>query len=167
MKQAHNLGEFPDGNIRLVAADVEDENFLAEVYFSTRCEEFAAVGWDEAQLRPFLELQYNFQKQSYRMQFPAADRLIILRGDEKIGRMLVDRNSSEIRLVDISLLPEFRAKGIGTKLVRDLLREAGEKDLPVTLTVAVQNQPALGLYQKLGFVITGTDELYHSMEWSG
>ena len=142
-----------------------DENFLAEVYYSTRVDEFAPLGWDEAQLRPFLVMQYNVQKQGYRHQFPDAENLIICLEQEKIGRLIVNQSTSELRLVDISLLPQFRNLGVGTKIITDLLNEAEEKNLPVSLTVAQNNPLAFCLYQKLGFQIVGKDEVYISMEW--
>ncbi len=46
-------------------ATEDDENFLREVYFSTRVDEFSALGWNAEQLGQFLAMQYDFQKQSY------------------------------------------------------------------------------------------------------
>lgn len=46
-------------------ATEDDENFLREVYFSTRIEKFSALGWNAEQLGHFLAMQYDFQKQSF------------------------------------------------------------------------------------------------------
>ena len=58
---------------------------------------------------------------------------------------------AEIRLVDISLLPEFRNRGLGTSLLRDLFTEAEAAGKPLTIHVEKFN-PAMRLYQRLGFV---------------
>ena len=46
--------------------------------------------------------------------------------------------------------PSFRRRGVGTALVKDLLRKL---DQPVTLNVALTNGPALSLYQHMGFKV--------------
>ena len=159
------LSKSSDGKIELVSETVADENFLAEVYFSTKGDEFAALGWDAEQLGQLLAMQYKIQKQAYQLQFPDAENLIIWMEKEKIGRLIVNRSATDLRLVDISLLPKFRGSGVGTKIITDLQNEAGEKNLPLTLTVAQNNPAAFRLYQKLGFQITGENEMYVSMEW--
>lgn len=153
------------GLIEIVSETVTDENFLAKLYFSTRSDEFSALGWDAERLGQFLAMQYKIQKQAYHLQFPDAENLIIWLEEEKIGRLIVNRSANDLRLVDISLLPKFRSLGVGTKIITDLQSEAGEKNLPLTLNVARNNPSAFRLYQKLGFQMTGEDEMYFSMDW--
>ena len=136
------------GLIEIVSETDTDENFLAKVYFSTRSDEFSALGWDAEQLKQFLAMQYKIQKQAYRLQFPDAENLIIWLEKEKIGRLIVNRSATDLRLVDISLLPKFRGSGIGTQVITDLQSECGEKNLPLTLSVARNNSAAFRLYQK-------------------
>ena len=159
------LSKSAAGKIKMVSETAADDNFLAQVYFSVKSDEFSALGWDAGQLGQFLAMQYKIQKQAYQLQFPDADYLIIWLEKEKIGRLVVNRGEADLRLVDISLLPKFRNLGVGTKIITDLQNEVGEKNLPLTLTVARDNPSAFRLYQKLGFQITGEDELYLSMEW--
>lgn len=66
------------------------------------------------------------------------------------GRLYVARWDEEIRIVDIALLPGRRNGGIGTALLRDLMREAEAAGKPLTIHVERFN-PALGLYLRLGF----------------
>lgn len=150
---------------KLQAKLMADEDFLGKLYFSARSEEFSPFGWDSEQLERFLAMQYKIQKQAYQLQFPDAENLIVWLEKEKIGRLIVNRSATDLRLVDISLLPEFRGSGVGTQIITDLQNEAGEKNLPLTLNVARNNSAAFRLYQKLGFQTTGADEMYYSMEW--
>lgn len=145
-----------------------DSDFLEKVYFYTRKDEFAMLGWSDEQLAVFLKMQFQTQQQSYEMQFPKAEKLVIKIDDyeeiKSIGQIIVDRNEREIRLVDISFLPEFRGIGSGTKVIGDLVAEAENKKLPLTLTVLHTNIGAFRLYKKLGFKVKSEDEIYILME---
>jgi ribosomal protein S18 acetylase RimI-like enzyme len=67
------------------------------------------------------------------------------------GRLYVHRGGSEIRVVDIALLPEFRGAGVGTRLMRGLQAEATESGRRLTLHVDASNVGARRLYERLGF----------------
>lgn len=146
--------------LRPVTAD--DEPFLFAVYAGTRRDEIMAWGWSAQQQDAFLRMQFNAQHQSYRMQYPSAAHQLILLNDESVGRLIVVRSKSDILLADIALLPEYRNRGIGSKLIRELLDEAAGKGLPVVLQVLKTN-PAVNLYERLGFVKTGESELHFQM----
>ncbi|HLM00911.1 MAG TPA: GNAT family N-acetyltransferase, partial [Pyrinomonadaceae bacterium] len=60
----------------------------------------------------------------------------------------------ETALVSIRLLPEFQNRGIGTKLIKDVLAASIAKNKPVRLQVLKIN-PARNLYERLGFEISG------------
>lgn len=151
-------------NISLVPVTEDDAELIEEIYYFTRNEEFAMLGWNDDQLKPFLKMQCDFQNKSYRMHFPNAEFSLVLLDDEKIGRMIVDRNENEIRLVDIAVLPQFRGKGIGSKLIEKLYSEAKEKSLPLSLQVEKNNNNAFRLYKKQGFEIVDESEIYFAME---
>lgn len=151
-------------NIILTPVNESDDELIEQIYFHTRNEEFAATGWSDEQLRPFLKMQCDFQRQSYNMQFPNAEFSMILFEDRKVGRLIVDRSEDEIRLVDIAILPEFRSLGIGSQIIGDLFIEAEKSNKPLGLQVEKNNQKAFHLYRKLGFEIVGGDDIYISME---
>jgi len=141
-----------------------DAEFIEQVYFGTRREEFAALGWAPEQLEMFLRMQLNFQQQSFRMQFPEADSSIIVFENERVGRLIVERTAKETRIIDIAVLPECRSRGIGTEILRKFIEDAKNEDKKIALNVLKTNVRAFNLYQKLGFVVTGDDEMYYSME---
>ena len=89
---------------------------------------------------------------------------IILLDGEPIGRLYVDRRTDEIRIIDIALLAEHRKKGIGSELMGDILAEACNADLPVRIYVE-QFNPALHLYERLGFSQANQVGMYYLMEW--
>jgi ribosomal protein S18 acetylase RimI-like enzyme len=156
--------QYESARITLRPAQPEDEPFLYELYSSTREEEISALGWDSAQQETFLRLQFRGQQSHYRMQAFDVDYRIISLDGRPIGQLIVIRSDREIRLADISLLPEFRAGGIGASLIRDLFAEAKERRMPVTLHVEKTNRAAR-LYQRLGFTAAGDLGAHLKMEW--
>jgi ribosomal protein S18 acetylase RimI-like enzyme len=75
----------------------------------------------------------------------------------------VHRGESEIRIVDIALLPDYRGNGIGTALLRDLFSEADAAGKTVTIHVERFN-PALRLYERLGFALAEDKGVYLFLE---
>lgn len=141
-----------------------DEEFLRQLYASTRAQELSILDLDDNQKQAFIDMQFNAQSQQYRMSYPVAANCIVVRDDHPVGRMIVDRGD-EITLVDIALLPEHRGQGIGSELIRELLDEAGGTGKPVRLHV-LRNNPAARLYERLGFSINNDDGVYFEMKWT-
>lgn len=151
--------------VALRRATPEDEAFMCAVYLSTRREEMMAWGWADAQQEMFARMQFNVRRQAYRMQSPQAAYKIILFEGERAGSLIVESVDEEIRLVDIALLPEYRNRGIGSSIIKELFAEAGKMNKPVRLQVEKMNPQAHRLYERLGFSVTGEDQMYFQMEW--
>lgn len=150
-------------SISLRLAEADDEAFLFQLYRDTRAEEMAAWGWSDAQQQAFLSMQFRARNLSY-SAYPNTEHSIVLNADQPIGRMLISRKDDEIRLVDIALLAEARGQGIGAKLIAGLFETAAEENKPVRLHVEKFN-PALRLYQRLGFQIIEDTGTQFFMEW--
>jgi ribosomal protein S18 acetylase RimI-like enzyme len=128
----------------------EDESFLFEVYASTRADEMKLVPWSEAQQEEFLRMQFAAQHKYYQSEYPAADYQIILLHHRSIGRLYVDRRASEIRILDVTLLPEYRNRGIGTPLIQALIDEG--KNTGKAVGIYVDNfGVAASFFERLGF----------------
>ena len=178
--------------VRLRSVEDRDLPFLAELYASTRREEVAQTPWSEEQKEAFLRWQFENQHWHYREYYPSCELLVIEEdggtgegsgaaaeevGGEvaaepgtgassaPIGRLYVDRWPDQIRLVDISLLPEHRGRGLGTALLGELLAEGEARGLPVTIHVEFNN-PALFLYRRLGFRHVDSNGIYYLMKWT-
>ena len=142
-----------------------DERFLARLYASTRAAEMATVPWSDAEKASFLEMQFQAQHTFYQEQFADAEFLVIQRRGEPIGRLYLDYRDDEIRLIDIALLPEARRQGLGGALLRDILAEAEAVGKAVRIHVE-RNNPAMRLYDRLGFRNIEDQGPYFLMEWS-
>ena len=150
-------------SVTLRPSVASDDQFLFELYASTRRGEVAAWGWDIAQQDAFLRMQVTAQQRAYSAHGGDASKDIILQDGEPIGRLLVVRTTEEIHLVDIALLPASRSHGVGTALIGNLLDEGDNEDRLVRLEVLKNNRAAL-LYERLGFVKTGESGLHFQME---
>ena len=143
----------------------EDEEFLFEVYASTRAPELAATGWSEEQRQSFLRAQFQAQDKHYRENYPAAELNVIHVESGRAGRLYVHRRTKEIRIMDLALLPAFRGRGVGTTLLKQVLAEGQRLGTSVTVHVEMFN-PALRWYERLGFRKVGVNGPYCLMEQS-
>ncbi|WP_215731686.1 GNAT family N-acetyltransferase [Methylomicrobium agile] len=150
-------------NVNFRNIDAADLEFLGAVYASTRADEMARVDWDDRQKAAFLEMQFNAQHRYYQENYTDTDFLIILLENRPIGRLYIARWPEEIRIVDLALLPEYRNRGIGSRLLTDVLKEAAAVGKPVRIHVEGFN-PALSLYRRLGFKQIGEHGVYLLME---
>ncbi|MSQ47492.1 MAG: N-acetyltransferase [Deltaproteobacteria bacterium] len=141
----------------------DDEAFLSQVYASTRLDELAVTDWTDEQKAAFLQMQFAAQHKFYQENYTDTDFLVVLQDDTPIGRLYVARWKDEIRIVDIALLPAYRGTGIGATILRDLFVEADAAGKPVRIHVEREN-PALRLYQRLGFVMIEDKGVYLFME---
>ena len=142
-----------------------DRDFLYRVYAGTRTEELAVVPWSETEKAAFFKQQFEAQHSCYQKQFPDAAFQVIERSGERIGRLYIDRREDEIGIIDIALLPAHRRAGIGGALLREILEEAAAACKRVRIHVE-RNNPALGLYHRLGFVEIDDLGVYLLLEWS-
>lgn len=149
-------------NISLRDATPDDDAFLLDVYASTRLAELDGTGWDDNQKLAFIRMQFLARERSY----PDVDSKIILLDGRPVGRMMVDRNDAAILLRDIALLTEYRNRGIGGRLIQELITEAASAGKPVLLHV-LASSPAVRLYERLGFRGSGDEAgvAYLEMKW--
>ena len=150
-------------NITFRPKTENDLEFLFQVYYSTREDELAITGWTQIEIEEFLRMQFRLQHTQYMENYKLNGSFdIILVDGIPAGRLYVNRGTQEIRIIDIALLKEFRKKGIGGHIMTDLIQEADHKNLSISLHVEVNN-PALKLYERLGFEKKEIIGIYHYM----
>jgi GNAT superfamily N-acetyltransferase len=141
-----------------------DVPFLRGLYISTRWEELAPVDWTDAQKLAFLEQQFAAQRHHYRTYYPDAAFDILEAPGASAGRLYLDRQPDKLLIVDISLMPEWRGRGIGTALIEAMFDEARPAGKAVEIAVEKFN-PAQRLYERLGFREYSDDGPYRFMRW--
>jgi GNAT superfamily N-acetyltransferase len=142
-----------------------DAGFLARLYASTRMD-LHSVTAEPAFVAALVAMQQRFQAAGYRQQFPAARYLLLEQDGAPCGRIVVDAGADALRLVDIALLPERRAQGLGSHILRALQACAARHAMPLTLAVHHANPQAHRLYLALGFVPLGRNALSEEMMWN-
>jgi GNAT superfamily N-acetyltransferase len=72
-----------------------------------------------------------------------------------IGVLRVERHDGHIQLDQLFILPSHQNRGIGARIVRELVREAREAGKPLRLRVLEVN-PARKFYEREGFRVIAT-----------
>lgn len=144
----------PPEGISLRVGQPEDYPFAEELYLATTGPLRSALGpWDKAVARERLGAELR----GYPHQIICAD-------GQEIGLLQVSISPAAIHLHQIHLRGDYRNRGIGTRLIRNILDHSRQTGLPVTLNV-IRGNPAIALYERLGFEIVGTGVELLQMRW--
>lgn len=110
-------------------------------------------GWDDAEQRAIADREFG--------GLPYA---VVEERGRPVGYVCVLHESEWDFVEEIALLPEAQGRGVGTRLLRDILQAARRRGVPVRLSVFLSN-PAHALYARLGFTVVRVDEPRMTMEW--
>jgi|TARA_B110000967_G_C18830435_1_gene533772 ribosomal protein S18 acetylase RimI-like enzyme len=153
-----------NSQVRLRPQTNDDKDFLQHLYISTRVADLKQLGWAPAEMQAFLSQQHEIQYLSYRNQYRDAEFQIIEYQAELVGRLYLHRGSDEYRIIDISLLAEFRNRQLGRYLIQNIQDCATTSSIPVSLHVE-KTSPAIRLYQHLGFEKKEDRGIHWLMQW--
>ncbi|WP_071026679.1 ribosomal protein S18-alanine N-acetyltransferase [Peptoniphilus raoultii] len=70
----------------------------------------------------------------------------------------------EIHIQNVATAPEYRGRGIGSKLLKHLISYADDNNLKITLEVNTKNTRALSLYKKYGFKAVSIRKDYYGID---
>lgn len=152
-----NLQFEKEPQVGLRSATKDDERFLFEVVRTAMQPLYEADG------QTFELTDEEFRRFSKKFDFKKSQ--IIMYGEERAGRLRVERTKNSIHLHAIHLMPEFQGKGIGAEILTGLIQEADRKKIPIELKVRGSNQQARKLYERLGFKEASNHENYFTMEY--
>ena len=134
-------------DIRLRASHARDFDFARGLYFETMRSMIERLfGWNQAT-----------QEEKFTGWFKLDEVSIITVDGVDAGWIQQRADSGEIFLGSIYVVPSMQGKGIGTHVLRSLLASAKDQSKVLTLAVMKIN-PAIRLYERLGFRITHADE---------
>jgi GNAT superfamily N-acetyltransferase len=114
----------------------------------------------ETTMRGYVEKTWgSFKEETTRKnvaELIAAQEYAILQFEgQDIGALSVQRSPTHIQLNQLFILPPYQNRGFGTRIVRELAREAREAGKPLRLRVLAVN-PARMLYEREGFKVVST-----------
>lgn len=154
--------------LALRSAAEADLPALRALYASTREQELAAAPWSETAKAAFIGQQFALQHHHYVTHYPDADFLVIVAGPAVVGRFYRWRASAGAEpdvVIDVSLLPEWRGRGLGAALLRAAMAQAAARSRDVALQVLHHNGRARRLYERLGFSVVGGSGAHLAMRW--
>ena len=146
-------------NPQIISVSDSDCSVLFDIYASSRTEEMNFVPWTDEQKSVFLQSQFQAQQNHYLSNNPNGSFNIIKIEDQTVGRLYTSEYGGEIRILDITLLPQFRNQGIGTQLISGILEIGIRKQKPVTICLETYN-PSQNLFSRLGFKLVSDDGVY-------
>lgn len=88
-------------------------------------------------------------------------RVVTLDGSD-VGWFQVSETQTELCLDQIHLVQQARNRGVGEQLIRCVVDEAFAQGKAVSLSL-VKGNPAIHLYKRLGFHLTGESETKYHM----
>jgi ribosomal protein S18 acetylase RimI-like enzyme len=112
----------------------------------------ATWGWDE-----------EWQSKYFRETRDLSRYEILVNNGQDIGCLGIRHDDKLLFLEYVAILPGYQNQGLGSEVVRGVLRSAAERGVPVGLSVLKAN-PARKLYERMGFQTIGSDEFRYYME---
>ena len=144
----------PD-NLTIRMARPEDRGFLESLYRSRR-EDLRQIDAEPEFVDALIAMQQRAQEVGYGDMFPDACYFLVEKQALRIGRIVVNFDVDEVRLVDIVFIPEARGRGYAKHVLRALQLAATKVRVPLTLAVHRDDWQAMRLYAGLGFVARGS-----------
>jgi len=129
-----------------------DEGFLRRLFVDSRAKMFNALAGDPL-LATMMRQQFDAQSAQYRADHPDSHDLIIDADGEPVGHCWLATYPDHVQVLDIAVLESHRRRGIATTVLQSICAKADEAGRAVRLRVWPDNDEAIRLYQRLGFVI--------------
>jgi ribosomal protein S18 acetylase RimI-like enzyme len=143
-----------------------DRDLLLTLYASTRAQELSQVPWSDEQKQAFVQMQFTAQTRHYEATYPASEHQIVLWEGEAVGRLWVDLGPKSLHVLDLTILPAARGRGIGTAVLQGLLQEGAATGRTISGYVEAWS-PAIPLLERLGFRKVEEQGYYLRFAWAG
>ena len=97
------------------------------------------------------------------MREPLSHFFVAVLGGAVIGYYGFIHILDELHILNVAVSPDFRGRGVGTLLMKDLTERAYSLSArAVTLEVRQSNVAAIRLYERVGFVLSGVRPRYYT-----
>ena len=139
---------------RLVPALDRDEAWLERLRREVYRELFDATfgGWDEVRhLRQFSEC------------WKQGGISVVEVDGVPVGMIQLFGRPDGLEVGEIQILPGHQNLGIGSRVLRDVIAQCHEQRRKVLLSVALKNDRAYRLYERLGFKLVGSSDTHNHM----
>jgi ribosomal protein S18 acetylase RimI-like enzyme len=139
---------------QLIPASIEDQAWLERLRRDVYQELFEVTfgGWDDARhARQFSECWKR-----------GGISIIEVEGTP-VGMIQLFDQLDGVEVGEIQIQPSQQNRGIGSRVLRDLIARVHQQQKKVSLSVALKNERAYQLYQRLGFQKVGHNATHNHM----
>lgn len=131
-----------ESTLDLIPASAFSYEELVEAYNHTRVDYLVPMPMNAARLREYVE--------TYSVDLDSS--VVAVDGNEVLGLAMLGVRANRAWLTRLGVIRSKRRRGTGWQMVTHLIAQARQKKADhVILEVIKNNQPALGLFEKLGF----------------
>jgi ribosomal protein S18 acetylase RimI-like enzyme len=152
-------------NIQLRQRTESDSEFFIELFSEIKGSELGMDLWPMELKKQIIAMQFFAFEQNTITRFPLNFDFVILYDSKSVGRLQLYEDDTEIRVINISLSSAYRNMGIGSTVLKKIIRRAISNRKCIFLEVDKSN-PANELYTKLGFKVMGENEINYSMKYN-
>jgi ribosomal protein S18 acetylase RimI-like enzyme len=90
---------------------------------------------------------------------------VLLVDGQPCGFAAVSDQTDHLRVAELVIHPAWQRRGIGSEVLRGVMKRAADRNIPVRLRVLHENL-AVGLYERLGFVKRSRSPTHFELEWA-
>ncbi|MGI3899877.1 MAG: GNAT family N-acetyltransferase [Janthinobacterium lividum] len=130
-------------------------DFLADLFAAMAGPDLCAAGLPASAVAHLVAIQFQGQSETYRAQFPDARHFVLERDGRPVGRLVVDREASDLYVVDIAVSPEKQGSGTGGAAIAEVQHEASAAGVGVRALVFPHNLRSMAMFRRLNFIVTG------------
>lgn len=96
-------------------------------------------------------LQYEAASYYKRLKEEGLNTLVVVYEEQAVGKIRVEESDGEAWIYGFAITPAFQGKGIGSKVLKQVILEQQKKGNHIYLEVEATNPGALKLYESCGF----------------
>ncbi len=150
----------PAERVTIRAATLDDVDFLTSTAIAANEDRHRPP---DAELAAYRAGFVEWTEQQVRGEIPDSTTSVITAYGVDVGRLRVVRTAELIELAGLQLLPAHQGRGLGSRVIHDLMAEAASSGRAFGLSVEKDNPRARALYERLGLVVVGEDGDDHVM----
>lgn len=127
-------------------------------------------GLKAASIRPYVEKIWGwdeeYQRGEFDRDFAAIEEYQVIEVDSRFaGFVQACFAYPYYEVIEIHLLPKYRSRGIGSEILRYIQENCIAQGSKIRIGCFKENRRAKALYQRLGFVQTGTTDTHYILEY--
>ena len=147
-------------NLQIREFSKSEKDYKKHLFVENKISQLDAQHWSEDLKTQITNMQYMAQENHINTYFPEAKDSVIICNNKKVGRLVFEKSDFKLHVIDIVIEKKHQNKGLGTEILTKLISENELISLNVDM-----NNPALNLYQRLGFKVIEQRNHQYFMEY--